>query len=75
MRGGLAAIAATVVVMPLLAKGFLILVKTRTGRKLLFATTLGVLELARSEQARKLAEKTTHDARRAARAVRARVSG
>ncbi|HEY2311925.1 MAG TPA: hypothetical protein VGH46_12530 [Gaiellaceae bacterium] len=56
--------------MPLLAKGFLILMKTRTGRKLLFATTLGALELARSEQAHKLYSKAARDARRAARAVR-----
>jgi hypothetical protein len=50
----------TVRVMPWLAKGLLVLVKTRTGRKLLFATTIGVLELARSEEARKLYAKATH---------------
>ena len=46
------------------------LMKTRTGRKLLFAATLGVLEVARSKQARKLYAKAAEDARRAARAVR-----
>ena len=46
------------------------LVKSRTGRRLLFATTVGVLELARSEQAHKLYAKAAEDARRAARAVR-----
>ncbi len=56
--------------MPLLAKGFLMLMKTKTGRKLLFATTIGVLELARSEQAHKLYAKAAEESRRAARAVR-----
>jgi hypothetical protein len=56
--------------MPVLAKGFLMLMKTRTGRKLFFAVSLGVLELARSEQAHKLYAKAAKDARRAARAAR-----
>jgi hypothetical protein len=60
--------------MPWLAKGFLVLVKTRTGRKLLFATTLGVLELTRSEPARKFYATAGQDIRRAVRAIRNRAS-
>ncbi len=56
--------------MPLLAKGILMLMKTRTGRRVLVATTVGVLELARSEQAHKLYAKAAEESRRAARAVR-----
>jgi hypothetical protein len=56
--------------MPFLAKGFLMLMKTRTGRRLFFATSLGVIELARSERAHELYAKAARDARRAARAVR-----
>jgi hypothetical protein len=63
-----------VIDMPFLAKGFLVLMKTRTGRKLLFATTIGVLELALSEQAHKVYAKAADDARRAARAVRRRAA-
>jgi hypothetical protein len=58
--------------MPWLAKGFLVLMKTRTGRRLFFATTLGVLELTRSEQARKLYATAAHDTREAVRALRSR---
>lgn len=58
--------------MPLLAKGFLMLMKTRSGRKLFFAVSLGVLELARSEQARKVYARTAQDARGAARLIRRR---
>lgn len=57
-------------VMPFLAKGLLMLMKTRTGRRLLFATTVGMLELARSEQAHKVYAKAARDTRRAARAIR-----
>ena len=46
------------------------LMKTRTGRRLLFATTVGMLELARSEQAHKVYAKAARDTRRAARAIR-----
>ena len=60
--------------MPFLAKGFLMLMKTKTGRKLLFATTVGMLELARSEQAHKVYAKAARDSRRAARAVKRRVT-
>ena len=60
--------------MPLLAKGFLVLMKTRTGRKLLFATTIGVLELVQSEQAHKVYARAARDSRRAARAVRRRAA-
>jgi hypothetical protein len=67
-------VAGTVVVMPLLAKGLFVLVKSRTGRKILFTTTLAMIELAQSEQARKLygkARTTFNDgARRAAHAIR-----
>jgi hypothetical protein len=67
-------VAGTVVVMPLLAKGLFVLVKSRTGRKILFTTTLAMIELAQSEQARKLygkARTTVNDgARRAAHAIR-----
>jgi hypothetical protein len=60
--------------MPLLAKGFLMLMKTKTGRKLLFATSIGALELARSEQAHKVYARTARETRRAARAVRRRTA-
>jgi hypothetical protein len=60
--------------MPFLAKAFLVLIKTRTGRKLLFATTLGVLELTRSEQARKLYATAAQDTRKAVRALRSRAT-
>jgi hypothetical protein len=53
-----------VIAMPLLAKGFLMLMKTRTGRKLFWAVSLGVLELARTEQARKLYGKAARTVRR-----------
>ena len=58
--------------MPWLAKGFLMLMKTRTGRKLFFAVSLGVLELARSERAHKIYAEAARDARVAARAIRRR---
>ena len=70
--------AATVVVMPWIVKGLLVLAKTRRGRELLFATTLGVMEIARSEPARKLYAKAgksvNETARKAARATRRRPS-
>jgi hypothetical protein len=58
--------------MPLLAKAFLMLMKTRSGRKLFFAVSLGVLELARSERAHKLYAEAAKDARGVTRAVRRR---
>jgi len=68
VRGGL--VAGTVVVMPLLAKGLFVLVRSRTGRKILFTTTLAAIELAQSERARTLYARATRNARRAARAIR-----
>ncbi len=50
--------------MPFLAKGFLMLMKTRTGRKLFWAVSLGVLELARTKQGRKLFGKAARTVRR-----------
>lgn len=58
--------------MPWLVKLLLMLAKTRRGRKLIFATTLGVMELAQSEPARRLYARAANDARGAARAVRRR---
>jgi hypothetical protein len=40
--------------MPWIVKALFILVKTRRGRELLFATGLAAFELARSDRARKL---------------------
>jgi hypothetical protein len=40
--------------MPWLLKALLILLKSRRGRRLLFAVGVGVLELARGERARRL---------------------
>jgi hypothetical protein len=48
------------------------LMKTRSGRKLFFAVSLGVLELARSERAHKLYAEAAKDARGVTRAVRRR---
>jgi len=56
--------------MPWLAKGLFVLVKSRTGRKILFTTTLAAIELAQSEQARTLYAKATRTARKAAHAIR-----
>lgn len=55
-----------------LVKALLVLGKTRRGRKLIFATSLAVMEVAQSEQARKLYAKAAHDTRGAARAIRHR---
>ena len=41
-------------VMPWLVKGLFVLARTRKGRKLLLAAGLGLLDLAQSDQARKL---------------------
>jgi len=40
--------------MPWIVKALFVLARTRRGRKLLLAAGLGVVELAKSEQARKL---------------------
>lgn len=40
--------------MPWIVKGLFVLVKTRTGRKLLLTAGLGLVELAKTAQARKL---------------------
>ena len=40
--------------MPWILKALLLLAKTRSGRKLVLAAGLGMIELAQSEQARKL---------------------
>jgi len=67
---------------PWIVKGLFILVKTRRGRKLLFAAGLAAIELAQSDRARKLYAKAqsvndqvvkptvTRSARRVARAIR-----
>ena len=44
--------------MPWVVKGFLLALKSKRGRELLFAGALGAFELARSDRARKLYEKT-----------------
>jgi len=41
-------------VMPWIVKGLVVLARTRKGRKLLLAAGLGLLDLAQSDQARKL---------------------
>ena len=41
-------------VMPWIVKALFLLAKTRSGRKLFLTAGLGVIELAQSEQARKL---------------------
>jgi hypothetical protein len=69
--------------MPWIVKALFILVKTRRGRRLLFATGLAMVELARGERARKLyatarttvtdpalRETLRQNARRAAQAIR-----
>jgi hypothetical protein len=40
--------------MPWIVKGVVVLARTRKGRKLLLAAGLGLLDLAQSDQARKL---------------------
>jgi hypothetical protein len=40
--------------MPWIVKGLVVLARTRKGRKLLLAAGLGLLDLAQSDQARKL---------------------
>jgi hypothetical protein len=74
VREDLEVIPATVVVMPWVVKGLFVLAKSRRARRLLFAAGLGAVELAQSEQARKLygkARTTVNDgARRAAHAIR-----
>lgn len=42
--------------MPWIVKGLFILAKTRRGRQLLLAAGVGVVELAKSDQARRLYE-------------------
>jgi hypothetical protein len=69
--------------MPWIVKGLFILVKTRRGRRLLFAVGLAAIELAQGERARKLYAKArtsvtdpalrqtlTRNARRAVQAIR-----
>ena len=74
VREDLDVIAATVVLMPWIVKGLFVLAKSRRARKLVFVAGLGAVELAQSEQARKLygkARTTVNDgARRAAHAIR-----
>jgi len=41
-------------VMPWIVRGLVVLARTRKGRKLLLAAGLGLLDLAQSDQARKL---------------------
>jgi len=48
------AIGGYLLVMPWLVKGLVVLARTRKGRKLLLAAGLGLLDLAQSDQARKL---------------------
>jgi hypothetical protein len=43
--------------MPWLLKGLFVLVKTRRGRKLLLTVGLGAVQVAQSDQARKLYER------------------
>jgi hypothetical protein len=47
-------LAGIALVMPWIVKGLVVLARTRKGRKLLLAAGLGLLDLAQSEQARKL---------------------
>jgi len=47
-------LAGIALVMPWIAKGLVVLARTRKGRKLLLAAGLGLLDLAQSDQARKL---------------------
>jgi hypothetical protein len=47
-------LAGIALVMPWIVKGLVVLARTRKGRKLLLAAGLGLLDLAQSDQARKL---------------------
>jgi hypothetical protein len=47
-------LAGIALVMPWIVKGVVVLARTRKGRKLLLAAGLGLLDLAQSDQARKL---------------------